>query len=264
MIRIVKPSTTPQILLTKGTKQTKQDNAAYDSDPDGYRSGNRKFNEFKSTIYGDESVKRVLLNAQHGKCCYCEARFLATSYGDIEHYRPKGAVKQMLGSSKEYPGYYWLAYDWNNIFVSCTTCNKKKSILFPLEDEATRARSHHDNIEDEKPLFINPAVNDPQEHIYFHREEPIPITEIGRKTIESLKLRRPALQEARREWLTVLEDLRDLIVAGENFDNPNMQKQIKKAKHLLETAVRPQSQFSSMVQDFLHPRGFAQRQTPIS
>ena len=250
MIRVVRPPTKPQILLTKGAEQTEQDKAAYDTDSGGYRSGNKTFKS-KKKIYGHKSVRRALRNVQHSKCCYCEAKIGATSYRNVEHYRPKGAVKQSVTSNNKYPGYYWLAYDWDNLLMSCTVCNNNKSTLFPLEDEGTRARSHHDNIEAETALFINPAIDDPQEHIYFHREEPIPISEMGRKTIECLELRRPDLQESRRTCLESLEVLRSLIVAGENFDNPNMQEQIKKAKDHLETAVSPESQFSSMAQVFL-------------
>lgn len=257
MIRIVKPSTTPQILLTKGTEQTERDKAAYDSDPGGYRSGNRKF-QIKKTIYGHKSVRRALRNLQHSKCCYCEAKVGATSHRNVEHYRPKGAVKQSVASNKEHPGYYWLAYDWDNLLMSCTVCNNNKNTLFPLEDEATRARNHHDNIEAEKPLFINPAIDDPREHIIFHREEPIPVTELGRKTIGCLELRRPDLQESRRKWLNILGALHDLIVAGENSDDPNMQEKATKAKEQLDAVVSTDAEFSSMIQDFLRPRGFAQ------
>ena len=257
MIRIDKPPKPPDVLLSRGVKQTRKDEADYDKDPDGYISGREKF-PLKDTIYRHESVKNVQLNAQHGKCCYCEE----ISRGEIEHYRPKGAVKQSSKSTNQYPGYYWLAYDWDNLLVSCTGCNNNKSILFPLEDEATRARSHHDNIQDEKPLFINPAKDDPREHICFRGEEPVPITELGRKTIECLKLRRPDLQESRRTRLESLEVVRSLIVAGKNFDNPNMQEQIKKAKDHLETAVSPESQFSSMALDFLNSTSSIQRRTP--
>jgi len=61
-------------------------------------------------------------------------------------YRPKGAVQQAPGQKKEYPGYYWLAYDWNNLLFICTACNTKKRELFPLTDSKGRARSHHDDI----------------------------------------------------------------------------------------------------------------------
>ena len=261
MIRVTRPSTKPEILLTKGARQTEQDKTAYDTDPNGYRSGNRKFQSKK--IYGNKSVKDALLNAQHSKCCYCEAKIGATSHGEVEHYRPKGAVKQSVASNMEYPGYYWLAYDWDNLLVSCAVCNRKKSFLFPLENEVVRARSHHDNIQDEKPLFINPAKDEPREHICFRGEEPVPVTELGRKTIECLQLRRPALQECRRKRLQELESSRDLIDAEENSDNPNLQVLIRKAKEQLKKAIKPEAKFSSMAQDFLHPRVSVQRQTPI-
>ena len=257
MIRIDKPPKPPDVLLSRGVKQTRKDEADYDKDPDGFISGREKF-PLKGTIYGHKSVKNAQLNAQHGKCCYCEK----ISCGEIEHYRPKRAVRQSPKSTNLYPGYYWLAYDWDNLLVSCTDCNRNKSILFPLEDETTRARSHHDNIQDEKPLFINPAKDEPREHICFCREEPVPVTELGRKTIECLRLRRHDLQAARGDWLTMLEKLRDLIVADENSDNPNVLDQNKKAKKYLEKAKCPEAQFSSMVLDFLNSTASAQRQTP--
>ena len=258
MIRIDKPRRPPDVLLNRGIKQTEKDKAAYDNNPDDYLSGRDKF-PLKDAIYGHVSVKDVQLNSQHGKCCYCEK----ISRGEIEHYRPKGAVKQSSNSAIRYPGYYWLAYDWDNLLVSCTDCNRSKSTLFPLEDEAARARSHHDNIQDEKPLFINPAKDDPREHIIFRGKEPVPVTESGRKTIECLKLRRPDLQEARIDRLTTLENLRNLIVAGENSDNQNMLDQINTAKKYLEKAKRPEAQFSSMVLDFLNSTSSIQPRTPI-
>ena len=96
MIRIVKPDNVPKILTTKGAEQTQRDCTAYDNSPDDYRSGTKTFNS-NNRIYGTKSVKNALLRAQNDKCCYCESKFLSTDYGDVEHYRPKGAVKQALG-----------------------------------------------------------------------------------------------------------------------------------------------------------------------
>lgn len=250
MIRIEKPSEKPEILLNKGTERTRRDKADYDNDSDGYCSGKQKF-EIKDRIYRSKSVKGVLLNAQHGKCCYCEAKFGATSPGNVEHYRPKRAVKQARGSGEKYPGYYWLAYDWDNLLVSCTVCNGNKSSLFPLVDEATRACSHHDDIEKEQPLFINPARDDPRCHIRFHREEPIHITNLGKETINSLGLRRDHLQEDRRERLSLLTALRTLVVTKGNSNDPSMKDLVHGAKDQLKAAIRSDAKFSSMAQDFL-------------
>ena len=257
MIRIDKPPKPPDVLLNRGVKQTKKDKAAYDNDPDGYRSGNQKF-QFKNTIYGHESVKQVLLNAQHDKCCYCEVK---GGTKEVEHYRPKGAVKEARGTKEKFPGYYWLAYEWDNLLMSCGDCNRNKSSLFPLIDESRRVYNHHDNIEDEKPLIINPVKDDPRKHILYSRQEPIPITELGQKTIECLKLRNHNLQESRLRWLNILEILCDIILEGENSDDPNMQDPIQKARQQLKIATSPESEFSSMAQDFLRPRVSVQRQT---
>src|SRR6266511_3690577 len=146
MIRIEKPAKPPRILTTKGAAQTQNDCAAYDASPADYHSG-KKTLSIDSKIYGAKSVKNALLRAQHNKCCYCESKFRHTSYGAVEHYRPKGSVKQAPGLKEEYPGYYWLAYDWNNLLVSCERCNTShKGNLFPLMDNNTRTRSHHGDI----------------------------------------------------------------------------------------------------------------------
>ena len=255
MIRIDKPPKPPDILLNRGVNQTRRDEADYDKDPDGFISGREKL-PLKNTIYGHESVKDVLLNAQHGKCCYCEE----ISRGEIEHYRPKGAVKQSSKSTNQYPGYYWLAYEWDNLLVSCTDCNRNKSILFPLEDEATRARNHHDNIEGEAPLLINPASVDPRDHIRFRGETPEGKTNLGRMTIEVLNLRRPDLYESRKNLLKQLKFLHKMIVNKENSDTPDML--VQEAKEELENMVSAKAEFSSMAQDFLNSIASVQRQTP--
>jgi len=177
MIRIVKPAKPPQILMTKGAEQTRKDCAAYDNSPADYRSGEKTFN-INNNIY--RYVWKSLSRAQYNKCCYCESKFLATSYGPVEHYRPKGAVQQAPGQKKEYPGYYWLAYDWNNLLFSCTACNTKKRELFPLIDKKARARSHHDDVTMEQPLLINPTVEDPRDHIRFREDVPEHLTKIGK------------------------------------------------------------------------------------
>lgn len=218
MIRIVKPANPPKILTTKGAEQTQNDCLAYDNNPAEYRSGERKFAADRR-LYGAKSVKDTLMDAQHKKCCYCETMLPPASYGDVEHYRPKGAVQQDPGQHEEYPGYYWLAYDWNNLLVSCTPCNLRKRTLFPLMDPHARVRSHHENLEAEQPLFIHPAMEDPRHHIRFRREAPEPFTPRGRVTIERLGLRHTKLEEERRERLATLERYRETIELLEDVDN---------------------------------------------
>jgi uncharacterized protein (TIGR02646 family) len=251
MIRIIKPIQAPKILTTRGAAQIQQDCAAYDASPTDYRSGEKTFN-IDTKIYGAESVKQALRRAQYDKCCYCEdKKFLATSYGAVEHYRPKGAVQQARGQKKEYPGYYWLAYDWNNLLFSCTTCNTKKRDLFPLRDNNARARSHADDIAMEQPFLVNPAVDNPRDHIRFREGDPDHLTEIGRITIQVLCLRRPALDEARRERLAELKSLCKWVEKLKSLPDPSIQAVVREMREKLEAAIRPEAEYCSMAIDFL-------------
>ena len=251
MIRVEKPLKAPKILTTKGAEQTQKDCAAYNIHPSDYRSGAKKF-EFNGKIYSAKSVKNALLKAQYNKCCYCESKFLSTSYGAVEHFRPKGAVQQKRGQRQGYPGYYWLAYDWDNLLVSCERCNSShKGSLFPLADQKRRAQSHHDDIKAEQPLFVNPAREDPRRHIHFCGEVAMPSTKMGRETIQGMGLRRADLEEARRESLAYLRSFRDIVKLGKRFTDLNRQDLVEDARKRLAAAILPEAKYSAMAQDFL-------------
>jgi hypothetical protein len=113
MIRINKGMIIPQKLLVEGRLQAEANQQRYDS-------GLREFS-FDQDIYGHPTVKEALRQAQHGKCCFCERK---EEIGDVEHFRPKAGYQQKVGSKVFKPGYYWLAYDWDNLFYSCPKCNR--------------------------------------------------------------------------------------------------------------------------------------------
>ena len=250
MIKIEKPAKPPKILLEKGAVENKKNCAAYDRSPTDYRSGRRNFKP--KGIYRAQSVKNVLRRAQYKKCCYCESKVSHIDHGDVEHYRPKGAVKQTKGQRVEYPGYYWLTYDWNNLLFSCAVCNQShKGTLFPLKNPDARARSHHDSIDGEQPLFVNPAIEDPRRHIRFQGESPVPRTKVGRKTIEGIGLRREDLEDRRRKRLQELRALRYIIEIGEDSTDSKVQEKVREAKEHLAASIHPNAEYSSMAQDFL-------------
>lgn len=104
----------------------------------------------------------------------------------------------------ERPGYYWLAYEWSNLYFSCEQCNRRaKGNLFPLVEPARRARSHRQarRIGRETPLFLDPGVDDPEAFIGFRDEVPFAIAADPRATatIEALNLGRDELSERRRD-----------------------------------------------------------------
>lgn len=212
MIRVRKPPLAPRILRERGMVTTEANRAAFDSSPPDYLNGNKKF-EFDRTIYAAKSVKNALTKAQHEKCCFCESKVTHIAYGDVEHFRPKAGFRQTQDDSLGRPGYYWLAYNWENLFFSCQLCNQRfKKNLFPLRDSAQRARSHHDDVAEEEPLFIDPAAMDPTTFISFRDEYPYAIggNQIGKTTIQALGLDREALNERRRDYLHLLKLIQTL------------------------------------------------------
>jgi hypothetical protein len=171
--------------------------------------------------------KDFLLDLFNGKCAYCETKITSNQPGDVEHFRPKGRVvddnfrpikvRHAAKGEIDHPGYYWLAYDWDNLFPSCIDCNRfrksgpsaspvltkadagaGKADRFPLEDETKRAFVPDDEC-NESALLINPSEFDPDEHLEFCENGKIlPKTIRGEATLKLFGLNsREDLLEAR-------------------------------------------------------------------
>jgi uncharacterized protein (TIGR02646 family) len=251
MILVRKPVEVPT-KLKKGAVATTKNCTAITVDLHAFRAGSKSF-EFKKTVYGHASVKGLLKKIQYSKCCYCEGKFEATSSGDVEHFRPKKGVYQAIGSKIENPGYYWLAYEWTNLYFSCEICNRShKKSFFPLEDVNKRARIHRDDINAERPLLLDPGgPDDPRDHIHFHADVAFGVTPKGRRTVDVLKLDRESLNAERRDEAKRLKEYKELISAFEQNPQPKYEKFVKAARLYLARAVKPDAKFSAMAQDTL-------------
>ena len=251
MIAIHKGAAPPG-LIRAGEEHARQLCAAYDADPGPYRDGTRKM-EVREAIYASDAVKAALAACHHGKCCYCETVIQHPyAYPHVEHWRPKGRTCQGRGEAYLWPGYYWLAYSWDNLLWSCAFCNSiKKGDLFPIENPAARARHHGMRIEDETPSILKPdAPEDPQRHITFQREKPVGITYLGRKTIEVLGLD----SEAHGPRLTHLEDIEKKIewsVKMMGNTDPVVRHYVQLLRESVEGAVLPKMPYSAMVAAYL-------------
>jgi uncharacterized protein (TIGR02646 family) len=112
----------------------------------------------------NEEVKKTLWEHHDHKCCYCERKRDLKRESDVEHFRPKAAVAE----DKDHPGYWWLAYDWENYFFSCKLCNQAyKKEHFPLLPDGKRAYKTEDPLSDEKQVLIHPIDEEPAEFIGF-------------------------------------------------------------------------------------------------
>lgn len=71
---------------------------------------------------------------------------------------------------------------------SCEICNRTyKKTKFPLKNEANRVKTPG-SLEDEEPLIINPAFEEPVNHIHFNRHIMVGITDEGKETINIFHL----------------------------------------------------------------------------
>jgi uncharacterized protein (TIGR02646 family) len=164
-----------------------------------------------------KQYKRALKRAFNGKCAYCECVIEANQPGDVEHYRPKGRVTDdeyrpikvnyLKWGEIEHAGYFWLAYDWENLLPSCTDCNRKrnyeggpagKADRFPVK--GFRACLPGEEAQEE-PLLLDPTKADPNEHLEFFKDGTIRAkTPEGETTLAILGLNlREDLVRARRQ-----------------------------------------------------------------
>lgn len=97
----------------------------------------------------------LLAHVFNDKCAYCETE-VAGYPGDAEHFRPKGRVRVTTdeddseiikvldegGEEMQHPGYFWLAYHWQNLLPSCEFCNRfgGKQDLFPVKSSHVAVR----------------------------------------------------------------------------------------------------------------------------
>lgn len=270
MIRVNKPADPfTAYMRRKATAQSKSDCEAFDINPAGYSTPGplRLKLAIEKTIYeASGRTKSALIDASGiingntitkiGKCYYCESR-LPEAGLQIEHFRPKNGFKKKRGGAEEYPGYFWLAYSWDNLILGCYECNRIKGTIFPLGDDTQRILSHIDKgvLDREIPLLINPGAPgiEPRDEITFVDDFPVSKTAAGKATIELLKLdygpennERPFLREQRLEFKAWLQSQVDIL------DDPGKDDTAKSlARKYLEKAKSPDSQFSSMAQDFL-------------
>lgn len=164
---------------------------------------NKKAIPFTSRIW--QELKWHLFDLFHGKCAYCESKGLASSYGQVEHYRPKAKVDE----DPTHPGYYWLAYEVTNLLPSCGPCNEANGKMTHFPILGARARDAN-GLAGEVPLLLNPLNHniDPFEHLEFSafgEVTPRNASLYGESSRRWYHLNRPDLISARQEALNKVE-----------------------------------------------------------
>lgn len=199
-------------------------------------------------VYAHDDLRAALEQLFHHKCAYCEINISAGFNWDVEHFRPKGRVIER----SDHPGYYWLAYEWKNLYPSCQHCNQArkdrklfddptegptrgKKDQFPLADESTRAMDPDDDITSEKRLLLDPCGDQPENHVAFGADGgaiAIADDSQAKASIHVYHLNRRRLKKARRariqETLDILRVVQQLRAAGRSADADSLLNIVRK------------------------------------
>ena len=212
MIHVDRTVPAPAALHRKGAKEHASVLAFFERDQ---RRGER----YSFGAYRQKAVARALSALFHRKCAYCESVIGHVQPVDIEHFRPKAAI--LIDGELQYPGYYWLASDWDNLLPSCIMCNRPnrhegagpadaeellgKGNQFPVRDEGRRVRHSSGHLPSEQALLLDPCADRPEDHLEFDDEGSVRPTLVqglesdrGEQTIQVVGLRRPDLVHARQ------------------------------------------------------------------
>ena len=120
--------------------------------------GERKQYMKKHNIWSD--FKPILIRYYGEKCWYSECS-LEGSFGDVDHFRPKGKSTDDKGNLILADGYWWLAYDYLNYRLSCEKSNRSfdaggKNDMFPLKYGTIPATQGNKN---DIPVLLDPCVD---------------------------------------------------------------------------------------------------------
>ena len=235
------------------------------------------------------------LHVFHNKCAYCESRIVGFP-GDTEHFRPKNRVRIVEdddssivkvideeGEEIEHPGYFWLAYHWQNLLPSCQFCNAAggKLDLFPVEKKHVAVRKltvkeideglldkitpsqvdpsvfylePQDLDRLEGRLLIHPYYDNPAEHLFFNVSGEAEVWDNSAKGEWSRKvynLDEASKLNARRDEQAIARG-RYMALMGTTDDEINELK--RAAKKFMDDYFSGPYPYAAAVFDFIHDR----------
>lgn len=139
-----------------------------------------------------EQVRKTLIKLFRGKCAFCER-----DAKEMERFRPRWRAARADGSI-DLQHYWWLANDWENLYLCCPRCNARKINLFPVLGPVASPLGDRQSLIDEQPLLLDPCQDNPQEHLKFLSDgQVIALTERGAATIKVFQLNEEGLVKAR-------------------------------------------------------------------
>ena len=83
-------------------------------------------------LHNDRSVKDALSTLFSSKCAFCESEVSAVAPLDVHHFRPRQQAVDPRNGEVSRRHYWWLAYEWENLYPACVDCNRHAGARFPV------------------------------------------------------------------------------------------------------------------------------------
>ncbi|MGH6751843.1 MAG: hypothetical protein ACREDP_06715 [Bradyrhizobium sp.] len=210
--------------------------------------------DVNSPVWGE--LKTWLLSLSHQKCWFSEAKD-CFSHWDVEHYRPKKEAKDADGT--EHDGYWWLAFNWENLRICGNAGNRKKGTFFPLRAGSARCAPLGDHRAEDAQL-LDPADEDDPALLSFNVEgRAVPaahITDDWEKerveySVERCNLDFPPLMDKRKTvwaecWDRIQDYLRELALYRADRTNMIARDRYKQAAKRVRELMREEMELSAV------------------
>lgn len=236
----------PKALGDKQAKQAREVAREFFSRP---AAGRRQLKfSFEPAVFASTPVVDGLVELFMHKCAFCESAVGLSSVPQVVQLRPAQAALDVDGTIAP-DHYWWLAYEWENLYLSCPQCARVRGTRFPVEGERARPVAKGDALDEERPLLLDPCRDAPEQRLlYLTDSTVVSDDERGRTTCEMFDLNRPALVAARRDAAGVLEG--EIERALKRRRKPDSEL----PRNTLERLLDPSREFAGMRRQFVSER----------
>jgi hypothetical protein len=206
MIHVPRPLEVPTALTGAAAETARASAEAYFTASKSLRRQTRY--EFDQDVL--KAIEANIWRLFKGNCAMCESpvepsphgaetRRANVNAGAVRRFRPGNEVRSQAPGER-FDGYWWLAYEWDNLLLICDQCQRARLNLFPIEGPRASPGDRGEHLLTERPLLLDPCRDDPETYLSFDDKGRVRRRERNRRaeaTITAFALNRPDLLAAR-------------------------------------------------------------------
>jgi uncharacterized protein (TIGR02646 family) len=187
MIHVERKSPPPSLNSPPVMKARKEAEVFFTKPPEQRKLKNHKFFPLSTKLAG---FREWLDKTFGGKCAYCESLITDDSFSYMDRFRPTSKSINFDGQQSP-QHYWWLAYEWTNIYMACFVCNKIRGHRFPVKGRRAEEGARGEALRGERRLLLDPCEDHPETLLVFDERGMVASEdERGRVTIEVFGLNR--------------------------------------------------------------------------